>query len=60
MVNNVNVNKFPYILLICVVILGVSCLLDQTMTSKQKDEDFETLLSMEIKLRLLDTEGVVS
>ncbi|CAO1307083.1 unnamed protein product [Diamesa serratosioi] len=37
---------------------GVSCLLDQTMTSKQKDEDFETLLSMEIKLRLLDTEGV--
>lgn len=60
MVNNVNVNKFQYILLICVVILGVSCLLDQTMTSKQKDEDFETLLSMEIKLRLLDTEGVVS
>ena len=28
------------------------------MTSKQKDEDFETLLSVEIKLRLLDTEGV--
>lgn len=28
------------------------------MVSKQKKEDFDTLLSMEIKLRLLDTEGV--
>lgn len=28
------------------------------MTSKQMEEDFETLLSVEIKLRLLDTEGV--
>lgn len=28
------------------------------MFSKQKEEDFETLLSVEIKLRLLDTEGV--
>lgn len=28
------------------------------MTSKQLEEDFETLLSVEIKLRLLDTEGI--
>jgi engulfment and cell motility protein 1 len=28
------------------------------MTSKQKEEDFNTLLSVEIELRLLDTEGV--
>lgn len=28
------------------------------MVSKQKDEDLKTLLSMEIKLRILDTEGV--
>lgn len=28
------------------------------MLSKQMEEDFETLLSVEIKLRLLDTEGV--
>lgn len=37
---------------------AINALLRQPMTSKQKDEDFETLLSMEIKLRLLDTEGV--
>lgn len=37
---------------------GISCLLEQPMTSKQMEEDFETLLSVEIKLRLLDTEGV--
>lgn len=37
---------------------AINALLKQPMTSKQKDEDFETLLSMEIKLRLLDTEGV--
>uniref|UniRef100_U5ELH0 Putative regulator of rac1 required for phagocytosis and cell migration n=1 Tax=Corethrella appendiculata TaxID=1370023 RepID=U5ELH0_9DIPT len=37
---------------------GINALLVQPMVSKQKDEDFETLLSMEIKLRLLDTEGV--
>lgn len=37
---------------------GLNALLNQPMVSKQKDEDFETLLSMEIKLRLLDTEGV--
>lgn len=37
---------------------GINALLGQPMTSKQKEEDFETLLSMEIKLRLLDTEGV--
>jgi hypothetical protein len=32
--------------------------MEQPMISKQMDEDFETLLSVEIKLRLLDTEGV--
>lgn len=37
---------------------GINALLTQPMTSKQKNDDFETLLSMEIKLRLLDTEGV--
>lgn len=37
---------------------AINALLDQPMCSKQKDEDFETLLSMEIKLRLLDTEGL--
>ncbi|XP_070500587.1 engulfment and cell motility protein 1 [Chironomus tepperi] len=37
---------------------GISCLLEQKMISKQMEEDFETLLSVEIKLRLLDTEGV--
>ncbi|EDW80215.1 uncharacterized protein Dwil_GK21087 [Drosophila willistoni] len=37
---------------------GINALLCQEMTSKQKNEDFDTLLSMEIKLRLLDTEGV--
>ncbi|XP_065078096.1 engulfment and cell motility protein 1 [Ochlerotatus camptorhynchus] len=37
---------------------GINALLGQPMLSKQKDDDFETLLSMEIKLRLLDTEGV--
>ncbi|XP_050084478.1 engulfment and cell motility protein 1 [Anopheles aquasalis] len=37
---------------------GINALLGQPMTSKQLEEDFETLLSMEIKLRLLDTEGV--
>lgn len=37
---------------------GIACLLEQNMTSEQMKEDFETLLSVEIKLRLLDTEGV--
>jgi engulfment and cell motility protein 1 len=37
---------------------GINALIEQRMVSKQKEEDFETLLSMEIKLRLLDTEGV--
>lgn len=37
---------------------GINALLGQPMVSKQKNEDFDTLLSMEIKLRLLDTEGV--
>ncbi|CAD7080169.1 unnamed protein product [Hermetia illucens] len=37
---------------------GINALLGNPMTSKQMEDDFETLLSMEIKLRLLDTEGV--
>lgn len=37
---------------------GINALLGLPMVSKQKDEDLKTLLSMEIKLRLLDTEGV--
>lgn len=37
---------------------GINALIGLPMVSKQKDEDFKTLLSMEIKLRLLDTEGV--
>lgn len=37
---------------------GLNALLRLPMISKQMEEDFETLLSMEIKLRLLDTEGV--
>jgi engulfment/cell motility protein 1 len=38
--------------------LGIACLLEQPMVSKQMEDDYETLLSVEIKLRLLDTEGV--
>lgn len=41
-----------------ILFLGIACLLEQPMTSKQMEEDMETLLSVEIKLRLLDTEGV--
>lgn len=37
---------------------GLNALQRLPMVSKQMEEDFETLLSMEIKLRLLDTEGV--
>lgn len=37
---------------------AINALLDLPMTSKKKDEDFETLQSMEMKLRLLDTDGV--
>lgn len=37
---------------------GINALLAQPMVSKQKEEDLKTLLAMEIKLRLLDTEGV--
>lgn len=40
------------------IFAGIMCLLEQKMISKQMEEDFETLLSVEIKLRLLDTEGV--
>lgn len=37
---------------------GLYALLEQPMVSARKTDDLETLLSMEIKLRLLDTEGV--
>lgn len=37
---------------------GVNALLGQPMRSRKQQDDLETLLSMEIKLRLLDTEGV--
>lgn len=36
---------------------GINALLKQPMNSKQMQDDLETLLSMEIKLRLLDTES---
>lgn len=34
------------------------CFIGNKMTSKEAENDLETLLSMEIKLRLLDAEGV--
>ncbi|KAL1122165.1 hypothetical protein AAG570_003570 [Ranatra chinensis] len=37
---------------------GINALLGNKMSSKQTEKDLETLLSMEIKLRLLDAEGV--
>ncbi|ESO83042.1 hypothetical protein LOTGIDRAFT_222972 [Lottia gigantea] len=37
---------------------GINVLLGTKMVSSQMKQDLETLLSMEIKLRLLDTEGV--
>ncbi|KAI1303037.1 Engulfment and cell motility protein 1 [Halotydeus destructor] len=37
---------------------GVNALLGKDMVSSEYEHDLETLLSMEIKLRLLDTEGV--
>lgn len=37
---------------------GINALLGNTMISKETKNDLETLLSMDIKLRLLDTEGV--
>lgn len=37
---------------------GLNALLGNKMLSKQTENDLETLLSMEIKLRLLDAEGV--
>ncbi|UYV78258.1 ELMO3 [Cordylochernes scorpioides] len=37
---------------------GINTLLGNKMTSKETMNDLETLLSMDIKLRLLDTEGV--
>lgn len=37
---------------------GINVLLGQSMVSKQKDDDFTNLMSIEIKLRLLDVDGV--
>lgn len=37
---------------------GINALLGNKMLSKETENDLETLLSMEIKLRLLDAEGV--
>lgn len=37
---------------------GINALLGNQMTSKETKNDLETLISMDIKLRLLDTEGV--
>ncbi|XP_064483752.1 engulfment and cell motility protein 1-like [Ornithodoros turicata] len=37
---------------------GINALLGRTMVSKETKNDLEVLLSMEVKLRLLDTEGV--
>ncbi|XP_055955461.1 engulfment and cell motility protein 1 isoform X2 [Patella vulgata] len=37
---------------------GINALLGNPMTSRKTEADLETLLSMEIKLRLLDTEGI--
>ncbi|XP_035208174.1 engulfment and cell motility protein 1-like [Stegodyphus dumicola] len=37
---------------------GINALLGNKMVSKETKNDLETLLSMDIKLRLLDTEGV--
>ncbi|KAL0267620.1 UNVERIFIED_CONTAM: hypothetical protein PYX00_009836 [Menopon gallinae] len=37
---------------------GINALLGNKMTSKETENDLDTLLSMEIKLRLLDVEGI--
>lgn len=37
---------------------GINALMGQEMTSKESTNDLETLLSMDIKIRLLDTESV--
>ncbi|XP_011502310.1 PREDICTED: engulfment and cell motility protein 1 [Ceratosolen solmsi marchali] len=37
---------------------GINALLGNRMNSKEADKDLETLLSMDIKLRLLDAEGI--
>ncbi|XP_076297340.1 engulfment and cell motility Ced-12 isoform X2 [Lasioglossum baleicum] len=37
---------------------GINALLNKKMTSKEAENDLETLLSMDIKLRLLDAEGI--
>lgn len=37
---------------------GIRALLGERMTSKEAQQDLEMLLHVEMKLRLLDTEGV--
>ncbi|XP_041375844.1 engulfment and cell motility protein 1-like [Gigantopelta aegis] len=37
---------------------GINALLEKPMTSEQKTQDLEMLLCMEIKIRLLETEGI--
>ncbi|XP_058791018.1 engulfment and cell motility protein 1 isoform X2 [Phymastichus coffea] len=37
---------------------GINALLGNRMASKETEKDLDTLLSMDIKLRLLDTEGI--
>lgn len=37
---------------------GINVLLGKKMVSKEMENDLETLLSMDIKLRLLDAEGI--
>ncbi|GIX74684.1 engulfment and cell motility protein 1 [Caerostris extrusa] len=37
---------------------GINALLGNQMVSKESRSDLETLLSMDIRLRLLDTEGI--
>lgn len=40
------------------ILILVHIFLGNKMTSKEAEKDLETLLSMEIKLRLLDAEGI--
>ncbi|PSN39891.1 hypothetical protein C0J52_07938 [Blattella germanica] len=37
---------------------GINCLLGQPMTSGAKESEFQTLLELDIRLQLLDTEGI--
>ncbi|XP_064640073.1 engulfment and cell motility protein 1-like isoform X2 [Lineus longissimus] len=52
--NFVSPNEYDY----CVWTDGINALLGNEMVSDQTTQDLEILLGMEIKLRLLDTEGI--